>query len=256
MLDKLVEEHYHELNENDLYIWQYILHHKPLVAQMTIHDLAKECNVSHTSIIRFTKKIDLDGFSELKVRLKLEMKNKISLPDNMFEKAIDSYNYTIDYFMNNEFDDILEHIYQSKRVFVYGSGHLQTHVALELKRSFLYGDKVFHVVGSGTEIDNCLANTTKDDMFMIVSLSGDNEVCVELAKALKTMKIYTIAIAGKGDNLLRKYCDEIINIDYSRFSIGGNRLTYSATSQMFLTVDLLFLKYLEYLEDTKNIRSF
>lgn len=56
-LDKLVDEHYHELNEIDLYIWQYILHHKRECQKMSIKDLAYNCNVSHTSILRFTKKL-------------------------------------------------------------------------------------------------------------------------------------------------------------------------------------------------------
>ena len=69
-LDELVESHYDELNENDLYIWQYIFHHKTECQKMSIQQLAHACNVSHTSIIRFTKKIGLDGYSELKVYLK------------------------------------------------------------------------------------------------------------------------------------------------------------------------------------------
>lgn len=39
-LDKLVEDNYHQLNENDLYIWQYILHHKRECQRISIKDLA------------------------------------------------------------------------------------------------------------------------------------------------------------------------------------------------------------------------
>ena len=44
-LDKLVEDNYHQLNENDLYIWQYILHHKRECQRISIKDLARNCNV-------------------------------------------------------------------------------------------------------------------------------------------------------------------------------------------------------------------
>lgn len=40
-LDKLVEDNYHQLNENDLYIWQYILHHKRECQRISIKDLAR-----------------------------------------------------------------------------------------------------------------------------------------------------------------------------------------------------------------------
>ena len=75
-LDKLVEDNYHQLNENDLYIWQYILHHKRECQRISIKDLARNCNVSHTSILRFTKKLGLEGFSELKVHLKWDLAQK------------------------------------------------------------------------------------------------------------------------------------------------------------------------------------
>ena len=43
-LDKLVESNYAQLNEIDLYIWQYILHHKRECQKISIHELAHECN--------------------------------------------------------------------------------------------------------------------------------------------------------------------------------------------------------------------
>ena len=47
-LDKLVEDNYHQLNENDLYIWQYILHHmitSALVVKKVGMTLQSEMNV-------------------------------------------------------------------------------------------------------------------------------------------------------------------------------------------------------------------
>ena len=78
LLEDLVKEKYHELNENELYIWQYILHHKKETQKMSIQELAQRCNVSRTSILRFAQKLGLDGFSELKVYLKLELSQKFS----------------------------------------------------------------------------------------------------------------------------------------------------------------------------------
>ena len=79
MLDEMVNSHYDQLNENDLYIWQYIYHHKSDCQKMSIQELARTCNVSHTSIIRFCKKIGLDGYSELKIHLKWSIKNNLIL---------------------------------------------------------------------------------------------------------------------------------------------------------------------------------
>ena len=54
-LGELVAQNYEALNDNDFYIYQYIVHHQKEVQKMTIYELAECCNVSHTSILRFAK---------------------------------------------------------------------------------------------------------------------------------------------------------------------------------------------------------
>jgi len=71
-LEELVNNNYDKLNENDLYIWKYICSNKRECRRMSIDELAKKCNISRTTISRFTQKLSLEGFGEFKVRLKLE----------------------------------------------------------------------------------------------------------------------------------------------------------------------------------------
>ena len=65
----------------------------------------------------------------------------------------------------------------------------QANMAGELRRVFLYYKQGFHAVGNGTEIDTILNNVTKNDLFIIISLSGDNETAVTLARALRGLHI-------------------------------------------------------------------
>ena len=71
-LDELVNEHYRRLNENDLYIWNYISSHRKECEKLAIDQLAFRCNVSRTTILRFAQKISLKGYGELKVLLKMD----------------------------------------------------------------------------------------------------------------------------------------------------------------------------------------
>ena len=75
-LEALVYDNYKSLNENDKYIWKYILNNKKECENMSIQDLAANCNVSHTTILRFAQKLGLNGYSELKFCLKLENNKK------------------------------------------------------------------------------------------------------------------------------------------------------------------------------------
>ena len=54
-LEELVNRNYQQLNDNDLYIWNYINNHREVCTKITIEDLGKKCNVSRTTILRFSK---------------------------------------------------------------------------------------------------------------------------------------------------------------------------------------------------------
>ena len=56
-LNELVNLHFDDLNESDLYIWNYINNHREVCKKITIEDLGTKCNVSRTTILRFSKKL-------------------------------------------------------------------------------------------------------------------------------------------------------------------------------------------------------
>ena len=56
-LEALVSRHYNELNPNDLIIWRYVCQHKEQCLNMNIEVLAKLCNVSRSTVMRFAQKI-------------------------------------------------------------------------------------------------------------------------------------------------------------------------------------------------------
>lgn len=248
-LDKLVEDNYHQLNENDLYIWQYILHHKRECQRISIKDLARNCNVSHTSILRFTKKLGLEGFSELKVHLKWDLAQKPNFKPRIIDDTYHEFIETMERMKNRDLTNIMEMIEKAERVFVYGTGVVQANMAGELRRVFLYTNKVFHAVGNGTEIDTILNNVTKNDLFIIISLSGDNETAVTLARALRGLHIPRIGIAKVGNTLLSKYCDDMITFRYETFKVGMSDILYGSTAHLFIISDFLFLRYLEYSQE-------
>ena len=59
-MEELIRRKYDELNENDLEIWKYIISNKEICKKISIQQLAVFCHVSHTTILRFAKKL---GFS-------------------------------------------------------------------------------------------------------------------------------------------------------------------------------------------------
>lgn len=73
------------LNGLELGVYQYVIQHQAAVPYMRIRELAAEAHVSTTTVLRFCKKVDCDGFAEFKYKMKLHMgqKDSIQVPDDL-----------------------------------------------------------------------------------------------------------------------------------------------------------------------------
>ncbi|WP_163539871.1 MurR/RpiR family transcriptional regulator [Gracilibacillus sp. YIM 98692] len=60
-------------NELEMSLYQYITQNKEKFIYMRIRELADETHVSTASILRFCRKLGCDGFSEFKVKLKMDV---------------------------------------------------------------------------------------------------------------------------------------------------------------------------------------
>lgn len=60
-----------KLNLLEMDIYEYVMAHKESIPSMRIRDLAKEVNVSTTTILRFCNKLDCAGFTEFKIKFKM-----------------------------------------------------------------------------------------------------------------------------------------------------------------------------------------
>lgn len=105
-LDELINKYHKHLNENDLYIWNYISKHRKECETLTIDQLAHKCNVSRTTILRFSQKLSLKGYGELKVYLKLDNEKSKENVNNV-EAVCDAYNEVIKNIKEKDCTDIL-----------------------------------------------------------------------------------------------------------------------------------------------------
>ena len=244
-LSELVSNNYDTLNENDFYIYQYIVHHQKEVQKMTIYELAEQCNISHTSILRFAKKLGLDGFGELKVYLKWELNRKKSFDRNKVSLIVGEYNDIINDLLHKDMEELLEKIHNAKRVYIYATEQAQYQVAQEMKREFIHSGKLMVVVDGLAELDFLLMQALKDDFFIILSQFGDNESAVCLAKALKNLKIPSLGIALTYKSELAKYADYYIGYKTEWIQIGKEE-QYHCSVPLFLIANMLFIKYIEF----------
>ena len=72
-LEGIINGHFHELNENEKAIIEYIIKNKANCQEMTIIELAKETLTSKSSILRLTQKLGFSGYSEFKYSIRKDI---------------------------------------------------------------------------------------------------------------------------------------------------------------------------------------
>lgn len=92
---------------------------------MSIQELASKCNVSHTTILRFTHKLGLQGYSEMKIHLKWEDKQQNSFDNKEIEKTYKDIEKTMEIMKERDFYDVFELVEKADKIYVYGSGAVQ-----------------------------------------------------------------------------------------------------------------------------------
>ncbi len=246
-IDRLVEKNYDNLNENDIYIWQYIFLNKEKCQKMSISALAEACNVSSANIMRFAKKLGLDGFSELKVYIKWSLENIPQYDKNTVINTALELHKTLDHLQNADLDEIISRMSDADRIFIYVTGEVQNLMAKELKRKFSYISKHMHIVEDNDEMKVLINSLSNKDLFFIISFLGDNKGAINWVKNLKEKGIYVIGIAQDTNNLLKRNCNSFLGFVASKFYTGLSDVAFTCTSHFFTITDMIFVKYLEYI---------
>ena len=246
-LEELVNKNYDRLNGTDKLIWKYIYNHKKQCANYSINELAGQCHVSRTTIMRFAQKLSLEGYSELKLILKREQNGREVQEKNEIQDLCHLYHHIVQELENKDFTKISEMIYKANRIFAFGSGAFQKNLVSELQRIFFtIGKYVVNIGGSGG-FRYLLDRVTSDDMVIIISLSGESEAPVELAQSLKLLNVPLLSVTKFKDNTLAFISDENIYISVKEYRIDPEQnYPFEPVAGFFTAMELMYMKYQTY----------
>lgn len=248
-LDKLVNQHFSALKQNDLYIWKYISNHKKECCDLTIDELAHKCNVSRSSILRFAQRLSLNGYSELKVYLKWEEQTPL-IQENVVQNYCHTMAKLIEDYGKRDFTSICEMIYSSKKVFLYGTGAIQRTVAKEMRRIFLFGHEHLYMIDGVDELDALFNTLTSEDLVFMISLNGQSDNAKSFAQHLALKGIPFISMTRVKDNEISHYSSQSIFVDTPELELGITS-PYQVLDLYFILADILFLNYMQFKETQK-----
>lgn len=245
-IDELLNHRYEDFSENEKYVCHFLTSHYAECCAWSVDEFARRCGVSKTLLVRFAKKLGLSGYSELKARIKLEIRESAVSPGCLLDALANSYHKMMDDLLKKDLSGLCAAIFSANRVFAFGSGSSQARAASEMKRIFLPAKEIIHLHGH----DMCLAlqkTAGPDDLVFIISLSGESEVVTGLARALITRHVPTVSITRLKSNTLASLCDENLYINSVRLPVEHNP-EYETTTPYFILIEFLYLLYENYLQ--------
>lgn len=221
-----------KLNEIDILIYKYILNNGNKVGYMTIRELAGELHMSTTTILRFCKKAGFDGFTELKLNLKMKQEKK-EIKTTIGEiDVLDEFIKNVP-MINLAIKNLAKIILDKKMVLFIGTGSSGTIADYGAKYMSHFNKFAFSINDPYYPFNQ---EVIEDGIAIILSVSGESKVMIEVCEKLKVKGVKTISITNKKTSTLARLTDYSINYYVSQESCicrESNVLEYSdMTSQL------------------------
>lgn len=244
----LVRENYDKLNTNDLRIYSFVVQNKNEVIDLNINELADRLGLSTSSIMTFTKKLGLEGYSELRYLVKWsEDESKTSFDDNEIEYIKNDLNLTMTMMTSLDLSGLYEKISKAKNIFVVGNGYTQLNVADELKRNFLNVGKILNVIDEPTDYDSYVDIIESGDVLFALSFSGENKDLINFIKSIDK-NVCIASITKLSNNTISHLSDyNMAFVTHEVFDFH-QKMKISPISQFYLIIDFIILNYLSYIE--------
>ncbi len=86
---------------------------------------------------------------------------------------------------------------------------------------------------------------------IIISLSGESDTVVELAKALRMNRVPLVSITRLTSNSLASVCEENLYINSVRLPVKYH-IEYESSTPYFILIEYLYLSYQNYLSGIKE----
>ena len=228
-LEEIINKYRQNLNDTDMVIWKYILQHRAAARHISIHELARACAVSSTTIVRFAQKLGFDGFGELKAVLKMETPAPTDYSKDVLNDLGTFYDTTWHKLITRNYDEASRLMHESNRIFAFASGFVQENVVQELKRLFFYDGVLIYNVQGRMEMESIMRTLTPDDLFIFVTQLHDNTLA-----SLSTTNLYVSPAL------------------FQLYSADEERTPYKSMMPYFMLIELWYVKYRLYLQEQKD----
>ena len=254
---------YAEMGKAEKRIADWINDNPGEIISLSIVELAELCGCSEATIVRFSKRLGLSGYQELKISLASEgggntVSNHIKPTDSAFciyEKVCNDIYLSLEKTKQSLNPDSLalaaDKICAANKIVVFGLGNSAS-VALDTSHkllraglnAFAYSDNHMQVIAA--------SHLKEGDVAIAISHSGSSKDIVDALKTAKDHGATTIAVTNIGKSPILKYSDIVLSTssDETKYNI----LALNSRIAQLAIVDTLYF-YVVYNRSAHSLES-
>ena len=254
---------YNEMGKAEKQIADWIMENPGKIISLSIVELAEQCKCGEATIVRFSKRLGLNGYQELKISLASEggtshVSTNITENDTAFEiyeKVCNDIYMSLEKTKKSLNPDAIANAAQklcdANRIVVFGLGNSAS-IATDASHKFLraglnavaYSDNHMQVIAA--------SHLSKDDVVIGISHSGSSKDIVEALKRAKEHDATTIAITNSGKSPILKQADIVLSTtaDETQYNI----LALNSRIVQLAIIDSLYF-YIVYNRSSEALES-
>ncbi len=242
------------LTSQEKSVVEHINSHPKDLLDMNVNELAKASFTSASTIIRLCKKLDVKGFSDLKLIYAREFPEMVKQKDYIRKEPFDressiddiisllpmiyhrSINYTQSLLSRNTIVRVTNLMKQAQRIEIYGDG-CNYDLGNMMAYRFESAHKDCHVYNaSHWEHIKYLEFQNISTLAILISRTGKNPMVIDAAKRLKNSGIKTVSISANSSMDLANITDENIQIIDLENDLEMKTMMFTVATQYVLDV--------------------
>ena len=244
MFQDLMHKQADVLTENDYFILTFIEKNPSIAKNMTIIALSEACMTSKSTVLRLAQKLGFSGYSEFRYFIK-EHSSQQKMLNNHMDKTRYDIDYTIELFEKMDTEPILKALKGAKTVYGYATGFGQQNALNELQRNLLTLRRGMVIIPSATEFEMVRDILGKEDLLIIISLSGEVNLLLNDLRRLKVHNVPTLSITSFQNNHLAEHT--MYNLYYQASVYAQHHgQTFRSFIGLQVITDLIYKNYMEY----------
>ncbi len=213
---------YDKLGKTEKRIAEWIFENPGKIISISIVELAEQCECGEATIVRFAKKLGLNGFQELKFSLASEnggspASTNITERDSafqMYQKVCNDIYMSLEKTKGSLDENLLElaaqKICKAKKILIFGLGNSSA-IAMDASHKFMRaGLNAFAYTDNHMQVISA-SHLEKGDVAIGISHSGSSRDIVEALQLAKEHNATTIAITNRGKSPILKHSDIVLS---------------------------------------------